>query len=131
MMTRETCCPYIVPAARREKNNYEEDQPRNFHQLGNKRNCMRKRKQEAKREETKNAINYLVQFDQKNLNMVQVYMSRHKTTLVKVNNNSVIAAKAMKKILLAMRGKAYKKISKRRGAALNAPLSAVKTVANR
>uniref|UniRef100_A0A914WV65 MULE transposase domain-containing protein n=1 Tax=Plectus sambesii TaxID=2011161 RepID=A0A914WV65_9BILA len=61
-------------------------------------NRMREAKKEAKREETKSAIEYLSQFDQKSLDMVQAYMSRHKTTRVKVNDNPVKAAKTMKKI---------------------------------
>uniref|UniRef100_A0A914X052 Uncharacterized protein n=1 Tax=Plectus sambesii TaxID=2011161 RepID=A0A914X052_9BILA len=57
------------------------------------------KKKEAKREEMKNAINYLAQFDQKSPDMVQAYMSWHKTTPVKVNDDPIKAAKVMKKIL--------------------------------
>uniref|UniRef100_A0A914X9Y5 Uncharacterized protein n=1 Tax=Plectus sambesii TaxID=2011161 RepID=A0A914X9Y5_9BILA len=60
---------------------------------------MRERKQEAKREETKSAIEYLSQFDQKSLDMGKAYMSRREAIAVNINDDPLKAAKVMKKII--------------------------------
>uniref|UniRef100_A0A914XH66 Uncharacterized protein n=1 Tax=Plectus sambesii TaxID=2011161 RepID=A0A914XH66_9BILA len=54
------------------------------------------RQRERKREEIKSALEYLSQFDQRSLDVLQAYMNRHKSS--GVNNDPVKAVKTMKKI---------------------------------
>uniref|UniRef100_A0A914V152 Uncharacterized protein n=1 Tax=Plectus sambesii TaxID=2011161 RepID=A0A914V152_9BILA len=54
------------------------------------------RQRKPKREEIKSALEYLSQFDQRSLDVLQAYMNRHKSS--SVNNDPVKAVKTMKKI---------------------------------
>uniref|UniRef100_A0A914VIU8 Uncharacterized protein n=1 Tax=Plectus sambesii TaxID=2011161 RepID=A0A914VIU8_9BILA len=71
-----------------------------FHRL---REGKKAEKEKVKQDEMKSAIRYLsqesIKVDQRSMDMVKPYLSRRKATPVNVNDDSLKAAKIMKKIL--------------------------------